>query len=429
MAMIAKFLLLFSILAFAVSSLIIVIPTTAQSSSKPSIPEFSLNVAHQNDGAPTAIEIIVKNQPFTSSIDANGNSTSLYYNVRFKGHYTSDWNYYPANRTSCYIDASTTDYTTISFVLDSSPLGAVPVGGKVDFQVQALIGHDNKIAGNLYDFVGDSSIWSNTQTVTMPETSASTSPTPTTPPLLSTQVSIFIDTTSTTVGASVNINGKLTDINGNTLPGRLVTLSYTLPESNERVPIGSGTTNTEGEYTIQWVNTASGTFTLTVEWNGDSVYQPSSNTTTLNFLPYQNQNIFLVESNSTVTAFAYNSTNSELSFTVTGASETTGYAKVTLSKNLTSNPENIKVYLDGNQLDYLITSNDQSWQLTFNYHHSTHLISINLESESATPFFQTPLGEIVIIGAVTTITIAVVLITLTKKHTNKKDKKNGSLTS
>lgn len=394
MAKIAKGLLLFLVSAFTVSSLM---PIMAQSISKPATPEFSLNVTHQNDGT-AAIEIVVKNQPLTSSSDANGNNTSLYYNVRFKGHYSADWNYYSINRTASYIEASTTDYTTIAFTLGSSPLGDVPAGGRVDFQLQALIGYDNKVSGNLYDFAGESSSWSNTQTVTVPETTSSTSPTPTAPPLLSTQVSISIDTSSSAVGASVNIHGELTDINANALPGKPVTLSYSLPGSGNRVPIGSDVTNAEGEYTIQWVNTASGMFTLTVEWSGDSAYQPSSNTTSLNFLPYENQNIFLVESNSTVTAFAYNSTNAELSFIVTGASDTAGYAKVTLSKSLTANPENIKVYLDGKELNYSATSNVESWQLTFSYHHSTHLIAISLESESAAPFFQTQLGLTALIG-------------------------------
>ncbi|MCW3999635.1 MAG: hypothetical protein NWE93_05305 [Candidatus Bathyarchaeota archaeon] len=417
MAKIGKYLLLFVILALVVSSQIIIIPTIAQSIPKPSIPEFSLNVANQNDGAPTNIEITIRNQPFSSSIDTSGNNTNLYYNVGFKGHYADVWNYYPANRTSSYIVASTTDYTTITFALGSSPLGAVPAGGQVDFQVQALIGHDIKISSNLYEFAGETSYWSSTQTLTMPEAS-SNSPTPTTSPLTSTQVSISVDTSSATVGASVNISGKLNDSNGNPLSSKAVTLSYTLVGSSNIVPIGSDTTNTDGEYAIQWVNTASGTFTLTVEWSGDSVYQPSRNSITLNFLPYQNHNIFLVESNSTVTGFAYNSTNSELSFTVTGASDTTGYVKMTLSKSLTSNPENIKVYLDGNQLNYLVTSNADSWQLTFNYHHSAHFITIALQSASSTLFFQTQLGELVIIGVAIVISIAVVLIALRKRKKN-----------
>jgi hypothetical protein len=411
---IGKGLSLLFALTLIVSGQMMVEPVYSQSTSKPSVPEFRVNVAHPNDAAPT-IEITINNQPFTPSVDASGNNTSLYYNVRFKGHYASDWTYYPQNRNSSYIAASTTDYTTITLALGSPPLGAIPAGGQVDFQVQALIGHDNQISSNQYEFAGEVGNWSSPQTIIMPETSPSGSPSPSAPPLTSTQVSIAVDTSSATVGASVNINGKLTDTNGNPLPSKAVTLSYTLAGGSDRVPVGSDTTNVDGEYTIQWVNTASGTFTLTVEWSGDSVYEPSSNTTTLTFLPYQNQNIFLVESNSTVTALAYNSTTSELSFSVSGASETTGYVKITLSKTLTSSPENIKVYLDGNQLDYLVASNDDSYQLTFNYHHSTHQVTITLGSTSSASFFQTQLGELVIVGVALAISIAAVLIALRKR--------------
>ena len=393
MGCISKSLCFLFIVFLTVPSVLIIQSTNAQATPKPSVPEFSLKVvAHPIDVVPTNLEITIKNQPFTSYIDASGNYTSLYYNVRFKGHYSEQWRYYPENRNTGYANASISDYTTMSFDLGGSPLGTVPAGGQVDFQVQALIGHDNKISWNVflhpefyyYEFAGEISDWSNTQTITMPETSTSVSPTPTTTPSLrSTQVSISADTSSATVGASVDINGKLTDTSGNPLPNKAVTLSYTLSGNSNSVPIGSDTTNSAGEYRLQWVNTASGTFILTVEWSGDTVYQPSSNTTTLNFLPYQNQNVFWIESNSTVMSLAYNSTSSELSFSVTGASETTGYVKVNIAKSLTSNPENIKVYLDGNQLTYTITSNPDSWQLTFNYHHSTHKVTITLSAGSS----------------------------------------------
>jgi uncharacterized protein YxeA len=155
-------------------------------------------------------------------------------------------------------------------------------------------------------------------------------------------------------------------------------LSYAVAGSTSWVPIASDTTNSAGEYNIQWVNTASGTFTLKAEWNGNDDYLGASATTTLSFLPYENQQVFFVESNSTVSALAFNSTSSELSFTVNGTSGTTGYVKVTIAKSLVSNAENIKVYLDGNQLNYEVTSNPDSWLLTFTYMHSTHQVRINL---------------------------------------------------
>ncbi len=217
-----------------------------------------------------------------------------------------------------------------------------------------------------------------------PTPSPSPSPTPTpTPTPASTQMSISVDASSTAVGSAVNINGKLSDSKGNPLQDKTVTLSYAIEGDTSWVPIGSGTTNTAGEYSIQWVNTASGTFTLKAEWNGNDEYLGANATTTLSFLPYEKQQLFLLESNSTVSALAFNSTSSELSFTVNGTAETAGYVKVTIAKSLVSNAENIKVYMDGKQLNYEITSNADSWLLSFTYKHSTHHVTISLAANES----------------------------------------------
>ena len=201
----------------------------------------------------------------------------------------------------------------------------------------------------------------------------------------STYISISVDASSVTVGSAVNIKGSLLDLFGNRLQTKLLTLSYAVAGSASWSPIGSGTTNAVGEYNIQWVNTASGTFTLKVEWIGNTEFLGASNTTSISFLPSENQNVFFVESNSTVTALAFNSTSSELSFAVSGTSGTTGYVKATIAKSVIQNAENIKVYLDENQLTYQVTSNANAWLLTFTYHHSTHQVSIDLTAATSTP--------------------------------------------
>jgi outer membrane protein assembly factor BamB len=201
----------------------------------------------------------------------------------------------------------------------------------------------------------------------------------------STYISISVDAPSVNVGSAVNIKGSLLDLFGNRLQTKIVTLSYTFAGSTSWSPISSATTNTAGEFNIQWVNTASGTFTLKAEWIGNSEFLGASNTISISFLPSENQNVFFVESNSTVTALAFNSTSSELSFAVSGTSGTTGYVKTTFAKSLIQNPENIKVYLDGNQLTYELTSNANAWLLTFTYHHSIHQVSIALTAATSTP--------------------------------------------
>jgi parallel beta-helix repeat protein len=234
-----------------------------------------------------------------------------------------------------------------------------------------------------------------------PSSSPSPSLTPTPTPVL-TQISISVDVLSAAVGTAVNVNGILVDANGNPLQDKSVTLSYAVADSSSWVPMGSGTTNAAGEYNIQWVNTASGTFTLKAEWNGNAEYFGASATATLSFLPYDNHQDFILESNSTVSALAFNSTSLELSFTVDGTSETAGYVKVTIAKSIVANAENIKVSLDGNQLNYEITSNANAWLLTFTYMHSTHQVRISLAANAATATllgleFWIGLGAVIII--------------------------------
>jgi hypothetical protein len=178
------------------------------------------------------------------------------------------------------------------------------------------------------------------------------------------------------VGSPVNIFGNLTSDSG-ALTNELVLVEYTFAGADEWYPVSSTYTDSTGSYHIEWVNTATGTFTLKAEWKCDNVHPSVYAEVTLTSLPSQSS-IFFVESNSTVKSLAFNSTTSELSFTVSGPSGTTGYVKATIAKSLVSNAENIRVYLDGNQLNYGITSNEDSWFLIFTCTHSEHSVSVNL---------------------------------------------------
>ncbi len=132
------------------------------------------------------IEVTIKNQPFPSIV--NGNFTSLYYNVRTKGHYGEDWTeQYPyLYRFSGSLPTQSSSENTVL----SLP-SHYRVGDKVDFQLEAVLGyeysyylpdHIDPIITS--DFVHESSGWSNTQTITIPESSASPSTAPTSTPIL-----------------------------------------------------------------------------------------------------------------------------------------------------------------------------------------------------------------------------------------------------
>ena len=139
------------------------------------------------------IDVIVKNQPFTST-NIDGNATQLFYAIRWKGHFENwadtyylsgiDYNYY---LNTYGVKSSNSDYTVKTYIL--APLGDFPNHGQVDFQVKAQIGYSFLYfgehppimpIGTNFESVEESD-WSNTQTITISESQTQT-PSPATTP-------------------------------------------------------------------------------------------------------------------------------------------------------------------------------------------------------------------------------------------------------
>jgi hypothetical protein len=105
--------------------------------------------------------------------------------------------------------------------------------------------------------------------------------------------------------------------------------------------------------------------------------------------PASNQDFTILKSNSTVTEPILNRTTSEVTFTVTGPAGTSGYVWCKIAENLIPHEDvekNVKVLLDGNQINYMHTFDEGSWELFFNYTHSTHQVTISLPKENTTIF-------------------------------------------
>jgi hypothetical protein len=205
------------------SSLIMAKPAFAQIP-KPSVPEFTVKFIDASYYTPTTysidpytgknvthpsyyvanktIIVSIKNQPFVSTYDSSGGwNTSLLYNIRIKGHFTENW-------TNLYLvddlpAKSNSDYTVFSYVSEQPNcentyiLGDImtdfPAGAQVDFQVEAMNGYvhrvfnpnaTNQLEMYPYEFTGEESGWSNTQTITINTNDATTlftSPSPSSP--------------------------------------------------------------------------------------------------------------------------------------------------------------------------------------------------------------------------------------------------------
>lgn len=173
----------------------------------PTMPTFTVTIANTSYDVPTVvstdpytgikttttgytvecrtIEVVINNQPFVPWNTTNYNTVNFYYNIRVKGQYTDTWmELYGGGQ---YLWQSTSLTTTVSaqgkyseqYGWINSPIYdrpyvwrelTFPVGAKIDFQVQAMIGYISNTPSPImssYGLTGEVSGWSDTQTITI----------------------------------------------------------------------------------------------------------------------------------------------------------------------------------------------------------------------------------------------------------------------
>jgi hypothetical protein len=169
----------------------------ASDTSKPSVPEFTVNLVAYPYDVPSStttkideytgeetvkttpgyhvenrsIEIVITNQPFTIYTNDDGDEINLYYTVQVKGHFGDDWKSVETTYSSKGPQSNAqldSEYTIVSIEADEYPSNAV-----LDFRVQALIGYYAPYGRNAvifgFEFFGQKSGWSNTQTKNLSE--------------------------------------------------------------------------------------------------------------------------------------------------------------------------------------------------------------------------------------------------------------------
>jgi hypothetical protein len=193
--------------------------------------------------------------------------------------------------------------------------------------------------------------------------------------LLPTQISLSTNAETEQLGYKIRVFGNLVYNEQPIENGRIV-LFVSMPGVQVWQPITSTTTNSEGVYSASWIPTATGEFTLRAEYSGDVKFAKSFETKNISITESEDETVFFVESNSTLSSLAFNSTSYEMSFTVNGATGTKGYVRFTVSKELISDPTALNVYLDGSQLEYTVTDLTSTCELYFVYTHSQHTILI-----------------------------------------------------
>jgi len=178
----------------------------------------------------------------------------------------------------------------------------------------------------------------------------------------------------------VAVGGGLTHLNGTGIPGSRVLLSYSVDGGKTWIQITSVTSSSEGSYSAAWVPSPGGNYIIRAVlepgiWMGRKLYWNLAVTS------FQDQYVFSVLSNSTVSDLVYDSAKRELRFTVSGPPNTIGYSSITIAEDLAPGFTDIRAYLDGDQISYGHKFTDDSALLHLTYSHSIqHSLIIRLRS-------------------------------------------------
>ena len=216
-----------------------------------------------------------------------------------------------------------------------------------------------------------------------------------------TTFTISLTPSSSYSGFKVDVGGGLTHLNGSGIPGSRVLLSYSVDGGKTWIQITSVTSNLEGSYSAVWMPSARGNYIIRAVlepsiWIGRELFWNLAVTS------FENQYVFSVLSNSTVSDLVYDSTRRELRFTVSGPPGTIGYSSVTIAEDLVPGFTDVNVYLDGDRLSYGHNFIDDSALIHLTYSHSIpHTVTIRLRS---------PTTLWVLLAGVLTIGIFIVIV-------------------
>jgi parallel beta-helix repeat protein len=208
----------------------------------------------------------------------------------------------------------------------------------------------------------------------------------------------------------INVQGSLNYPNGTGVGNALVLMSYKVMGGETWNEISSTTTDSQGHYSAVWIPTATGNFLLKCEYKGDNekYLRPVETVSSIAVIPSEEEYVFSVVSNSTISELAFNSTSKELGFSVSGPDGTKGYVNVSIAKKLLPSISGMRVFLDGDEIEYKVSSTSDAWVLNFEYTHSKHKVSITLGSGKR--FYQNPLVYGVVIIFLITIVIYLTII-------------------
>ena len=201
------------------------------------------------------------------------------------------------------------------------------------------------------------------------------------PPLPYPCLIFYCISSTTSSGFNVEIQGSLA-YNGLGLSNAGIQLSYSVTGGATWQDLAYVSTGDDGNFICTWMPSASGNYAVEAAWQGNDIYSSVNAIYNFAVVPFNNQdqNVFSVTSNSTLTSLTFDSTTNELSFGVSGPSGTTGVTEVCIPQSLIPDISELNVMLDGSSINYTSVLQGNVWVITFSYHHSSHTIVMALGS-------------------------------------------------
>jgi uncharacterized repeat protein (TIGR02543 family) len=308
--------------------------------------------------------------------------------------------YYPSGNTVQVSVQPKPGYTFSGWYLDGAFAG-------IDNPISVTMTSDRKL--NAY-FGGDSPAPT--------PTASSPTPTPTPTPIQLPQADLDVSCQSSSAYNSfdVKINGVLTG-NGAGIPNAGVLLYVSVDGGNGWDVLSFVNTASDGSFSVTWKPSVTGNYVLKASWAGNSEFSTTNNVVNFAVEQFEEQSVFSVMSNSTLSGLSFNSETKDLSFTTSGPSGTTGYVNVIIPKSLVADVSTIKVYFDDQSISYTSVSQSDAWVISFNYQQSSHQLRVGLDEPAAT-FSGLPFDLTMIIGVFLAVIVAlvVVIVVLVKRR-------------
>jgi uncharacterized repeat protein (TIGR02543 family) len=247
----------------------------------------------------------------------------------------------------------------------------------LDTSINVQINGDRKLSAYFGDATPAPSP-SPTPRPTSPTPTTTPTPTPTPVQLPQGDLTVSCQSSSTYDGFNVNINGLLT-AGGTSVPNAGILLYVSVTDGSSWDVLSFVNTDSNGVFSVSWKPSVTGNYVLKAVWNGNMNYSSTAEIFNFAITPFEQQSVFSVTSNSTLSGLSFDSETKDLIFSTNGTSGSTGYVNIVIPKSLVADISSVRVFVDGNQLTYNSGSKSDSWEISFTYHQSTHDLRIGLD--------------------------------------------------